>query len=73
MMRRDIPIEELVATLPQSVQYLLGKGIAIIVCGEPIWGTLEDVGKAGGYTDGEIDRMVMELAGLVTAGGQAAG
>ena len=62
MIRRDIPFEELVAAHPESVRYLLGKGIQAVACGEPAWGTLEDAARARGCTDEEIDLMVAELS-----------
>ncbi len=64
MIRRDISFEELVATYPEAVRYLLGKGIQAIACGEPAWGTLEEAARARGYTDEEIDLMVEEISGL---------
>jgi hypothetical protein len=61
MIRRDISIEEMVATVPESVRYLMDRGIKPVVCGEPIWETLEGAAKAKGFSDGEIDRMVHDL------------
>jgi hypothetical protein len=62
VIRRDISFEELVAACPESVRYLLGKGIQAIACGEPAWGTLEEAARAKGYTDAEIDLMAAELS-----------
>ncbi|NIR53173.1 DUF1858 domain-containing protein, partial [candidate division KSB1 bacterium] len=42
MIRKDTTIEELVRAHPESVRYLMEKGIKCIACGEPIWGTLEE-------------------------------
>ena len=67
VIRRDTPIEELVGSLPQSVGYLMRKGIQAIACGEPIWGTVEDAAKARGLTDTEIDEIVAALSGLLAA------
>lgn len=64
MIRRDMYIEELITTLPESVGYLMDRGIKPLVCGEPIWDTLEGAAKAKGMTDDEIDRMVAELEEL---------
>ncbi|MDZ7331692.1 MAG: DUF1858 domain-containing protein [candidate division KSB1 bacterium] len=58
---KTIPIEELVVKFPQSVNYLMNKGIKCIVCGEPIWGTLEDAAKERGFSDHDIERLVDEL------------
>ena len=64
LIRRDTLIEDLVDAVPQSVGYLLGKGIQVIACGEPIWGTLENVAKGKGYTDPQIDEIVADLRAL---------
>ena len=62
--RRDITIEEMVERVPESVGYLMGKGIRAVMCGQPVWGTLEAAARAKGYGDAEIEVMVRELAGL---------
>lgn len=61
MIHRDILIEELVTTIPESVSYLMQKGIKCIACGEPIWGTLADAAKEKGFSDNEIEKVVSEL------------
>jgi hypothetical protein len=65
--RRDTPIEDLVTGLPESVRYLMQRGIHAIACGEPIWGTVEDAAKAKGLTEPEIDGIVADLSGLLPA------
>lgn len=64
--KRDISIEELTDNFPFSVSFLREKGIVCIVCGEPIWGTLEEVAQAKGYDDEGIDQLVNELNQKVT-------
>jgi hypothetical protein len=61
---RDIAIEDLVTFLPDSVHYLMDKGIKAIACGEPVWGSLADVAKGEGYNDVQIDAMVIDLQAL---------
>jgi methionine synthase II (cobalamin-independent) len=61
MIHKDILIEELVAIIPESVSYLMKKGIKCIACGEPIWGTLADATKEKGFSEKELDRVVEEL------------
>lgn len=61
VIRRDILVEDLVDVLPESVSYLIGKGIQPIACGAPIWGTLEEAARGQGYTDARIDEIVTEL------------
>ena len=62
---RNISIEELINKYPLSVNYLMKKGIKCIVCGEPIWGTLEDAVREKGFDDGDLDKIVDELNELI--------
>jgi hybrid cluster-associated redox disulfide protein len=62
--QKDITIEELVDKVPQSVKYLMEKGIKCIACGEPIWGTLEEAARQKGFDDAAIDEVVRELNAL---------
>ena len=61
---RDITIEELTEDLTASVKYLMTEGIRCIVCGEPIWGTLEEAAKEKGFNDDDVERFVRELQEL---------
>ncbi|MCX8055999.1 MAG: DUF1858 domain-containing protein [Ignavibacteria bacterium] len=61
---KDITIEELVVVKPEAVKYLMDKGIRCLVCGEPIWGTLESAAKDKGYTDSDVEKFVEELNNL---------
>jgi len=57
---KDITIEDLVTEFPESVGFLMEKGIKCIVCGEPIWGTLEQAIKDKGK-EAEMEQIVDEL------------
>jgi methionine synthase II (cobalamin-independent) len=61
MITKDTTIEDLVAIKAEAIQYLREKGIRCILCGEPIWGTIEEVSKEKGFSDEEILKMVNEL------------
>ena len=61
---KDILIEELVNNYPFSVKYLMEKGIRCIMCGEPIWGTLEEAAKEKDFSDEEIEEIVKEMRKL---------
>jgi len=61
MIHKDMLIEELISQLPESVSYLMRKGIKCIACGEPIWGTLSEAAKEKGFSEGEIEQIVKEL------------
>lgn len=58
---KNIPIEELITKHPMSVPILMKRGIKCIVCGEPIWGTLEDAVKEKGFSDHDLDGIVEEI------------
>ncbi|MCS6817681.1 MAG: DUF1858 domain-containing protein [Blastocatellia bacterium] len=61
MITKDIAIEELVARHPESVRFLLQKGIRCLECGEPTWGTLEESAREKGYDEAAVERLVQEL------------
>ncbi|MDD2385522.1 MAG: hypothetical protein PHP52_01935 [Bacteroidales bacterium] len=61
---KDISIDILIDEIPQSMKYLSEKGIRCIICGEPIWGTLESAAKEKGFTDAQIETFVIELQSL---------
>ena len=61
---KDTSIEELVDKVPSSVKYLLQQGLACIVCGEPVWGTIETLAKSKGFSDDDSERFVNELRGV---------
>jgi hypothetical protein len=49
---------------PDSVVYLIEKGIRCLRCGEPIWGSLESAAKEKGFKDKEISKFVAEINNL---------
>jgi methionine synthase II (cobalamin-independent) len=42
---KDTDIEDIVNDYPELVRPLKDFGIACVVCGEPIWGTLKEIAK----------------------------
>ena len=61
---KDILIEELVDNYAFSVRYLMEKGIRCIMCGEPIWGTLEEAAQEKDFDDASIEVFVKEMKDL---------
>jgi methionine synthase II (cobalamin-independent) len=61
---RTILIEDLVSQIPESVSYLLKKGIKCLACGEPVWGTLEEAAREEGFSDADLESFVVELQAL---------
>ncbi|MBM4176228.1 MAG: DUF1858 domain-containing protein [Ignavibacteria bacterium] len=61
---KEVFIEDLIKIKPSSVKYLMEKGIRCLVCGEPIWGTLESAAQEKGFTRSEIETFVNDLKSL---------
>lgn len=61
--RGDTTIEEIVSNYPELVRPLMEKGIKCVVCGEPIWGTLEENAREKGIDN--IEEVVAELNDIV--------
>jgi hypothetical protein len=57
-------IEDLVGAYPAMTRVLLEKGIRCVICGEPIWGTLEEAAREKGYNDDGITDLIRELNDL---------
>ncbi len=64
---KEVTIEELVIKFPESVKYLMDKGIKCIACGEPVWGTLEENAKEKGMNEQTIESVVEELNSLISS------
>ena len=54
-------IEDILESVPESVQLLQQKGIKCIACGEPVWGTLQDAAKIKNITDEQLEKIIQEL------------
>ncbi len=67
---KDITIEDLVTEFPESVGFLMKKGIKCIVCGEPIWGTLEQAIKEKGK-ENEMEQIINELNEVLGLSGES--
>lgn len=61
MIDKTILIEDLVDRVPGIVAYLIDQGLPCIVCGQPIWGTLEEMARDKGRSDQEIERLVNDI------------
>jgi len=61
-------IEDLVEKVPTAIYYLSKKGIRCVICGEPIWGTIEEVAKEKGFNENEIDQFIRDLNELSESG-----
>lgn len=67
MIRADIEVDEFIETIPESVDFLSQKGIVCVLCGEPVWGTLEEIATEKGFSKKEIKQIVNDLNELPSA------
>jgi hypothetical protein len=58
---RQTTIEDLVDRHPASVRVFLKRGIQCLICGEPAWGTVEDLARGAGVGEQGIDELVSDL------------
>jgi len=65
MITKNINIEDLVNQFPLSVNFLREKGLVCILCGEPVWGTLDELAKQKGFSDENISALINELNNLI--------
>jgi hypothetical protein len=59
---RTITLEDLIEGYPRSVEFMVGKGLPCFVCGEPSWGTFEEMARKKGVGEVEIDQLIEELS-----------
>ncbi len=57
----QISIEELVDRFPVSVSILRDHHLICIICGEPVWGTLEELAKSKNLSDEEIEMIIRDI------------
>lgn len=55
---KSMTIEEIVEKYPKTVDVFMKFNIPCLVCGEPIWGTLEETARKYNV---EIDKLLEEL------------
>jgi len=54
-------IEELLDVYPQAVSIMLRNDLPCLVCGEPVWGTIEELAGRSGWSTGKVATLVEEL------------
>jgi len=58
LITKDMLIEEVVTKYPQTVQVFIEHKIPALVCGDPVWGTVEEVVSENG---GDLELILKEL------------
>ena len=54
----DTTIEEILEKFPNTVKIFMDHGIPCLVCGEPLWGTIEEAAKK--YKT-DLEKLLAEL------------
>jgi methionine synthase II (cobalamin-independent) len=67
--QRTTTVEECVHNYPQTVRVFMKHGVKALVCGEPAWGTVEELLKNSGKSDDEIEEILKELNTAAEEGG----
>jgi len=61
---RESLIEELVKANPEVVRFLIMEGLPCVICGDPFWGSLEELARQKGWDDAQIDSLVEKMRKL---------
>ena len=54
-------IEDLMNEYPDSVTFLMKRGIRCLRCGEPSWGSIESAAREKNFSEDEITQIVDEM------------
>ncbi|MBL7067171.1 MAG: DUF1858 domain-containing protein [Candidatus Marinimicrobia bacterium] len=66
MISKDTDIEDIVNDYPELVRPLKDYGIACVVCGEPVWGTLKEIAKLKNIRN--LDEIVDTMNNIIKKG-----
>lgn len=58
---RDMLVEDLVIQYPFASRFLSDIGLQCIICGEPVWGTIEELALDKDYSQEQIDELILKL------------
>jgi len=58
---RQILVEDLIRDYPFAGRFLSDRGLQCIICGEPVWGTLEELALDKNYTEQQISELISAL------------
>jgi len=61
LITKEMWIEELLEKYPAAQEFLSKKNIVCVMCGEPVWGSLEEVMKEKDFNDEKIKKIIKEL------------
>ena len=57
----DMAVEDLVVRYPKAAGWLSKRGLKVVVCGEPYWGSLKELAAEDGIEGEALEQLVREL------------
>lgn len=61
LITKDMWVEEILEKYPTAQEFLSKKNIVCVMCGEPVWGSLEELMRDKDFSDKEIETIIKEL------------
>ena len=61
MVTSETKVDEMVDEFPDTVKFLMARGLPCVVCGEPFWGTLGELCRQKKWTDEQIEGLVRDF------------
>jgi hypothetical protein len=61
LITKEMWVEEVLEKYPTAQEFLSKKNIVCVMCGEPVWGSLEELMQDKDFSDEEIDTIIEEL------------
>jgi len=61
LITKEMWVEEILEKYPTAQEFLSKKNIVCVMCGEPVWGSLEELMRDKDFSDEEIDTIIKEL------------
>lgn len=58
---RQMLVEDLIREYHFASRFLSDRGLQCIICGEPVWGTLEELALDKNYNEQQINELVSDL------------
>ena len=61
MIRPEDFVEDVVSRHPQTVRIFMAHNFPCLVCGEPVWGTIEENASRNGLSDASFSALMNDL------------
>ncbi|MBC8382464.1 MAG: DUF1858 domain-containing protein [Candidatus Cloacimonetes bacterium] len=61
LITKEMWVEEILEKYPTAQEFLSKKNIVCVMCGEPVWGSLEELMRDKDFSDKEIETIIKEL------------